>query len=259
MLYENLIVEIREKDKMGKVVINKPKRMNALDLSTLLEIQDALDLLTKDSKVRVIVLTGAGEKAFVAGADIKELVKMEPMDYYRFSQALMGTVQKVIGLEKPVIAAVNGVAYGGGLTLARACDLVIASTNAKFSQPEINLGFYGGAFGMHKYIGKARTYELVLLGESIGADIAEQWGLVNWVVPPNELEVEVLRIVHKLIEKSPLALRAAKENLRVSLEERMDTSGDYQTNLVSILFLSEDVKQGVRAFLEKRRANYRNA
>lgn len=112
---------------------------------------------------------------------------------------------------------------------------------------------------MHKYIGKARTYELVLLGESIGADVAEQWGLVNRVVPPDQLEEEALKIAHKLIEKSPLALKAAKENLRISLEGRMDTAGDYQTNLVSTLFSSEDVKEGVRAFIEKRRANFKGA
>lgn len=235
------------------LTFNRPERLNALTPDLLADLQGALDQAAADPGVRAVVLTGAGDRAFVAGADVKEVARMGALDFRRLSSLIMGTVQKIMTLPKPVVGAVNGHALGGGLSMARACDVVVAVEDARFGQPEIHLGIYGGSFGLHHYVGKARAYELVLLGESITAAEAERIGLINRAVPRSGFRAAVREVLEKLLAKSPLALAHAKAALKASLEHGMQLGGEFQTENVSLLFAGPDQREAVQAFLEKRR------
>jgi enoyl-CoA hydratase len=257
MTYQNILVETS--NRISILTINRPEKRNALNQATRDEIVDALESLEKSSESRVLVITGAGDKAFIAGADINEfegrtaLTQREAMKGLRVFAAIEE-------FPKPVIAMINGFCLGGGLETALACDIRIASDTAKLGQPEINLGIIPGGGGtqrLTRLVGEGKAMEIILTGEAIDAAHAREIGLVNQVVPASELRNTVLQLAARIAEKSPVALRMAKEavksaartNLREGLEREMD--------LFCLTFGSEDKAEGVRAFLEKRKADFK--
>jgi enoyl-CoA hydratase len=257
MTYQNILVETS--NRITILTINRPDKRNALNQATRDEMVHALDLLETSPESHVLVITGAGDKAFIAGADINEfegrtaLMQREAMKGLRIFTAIED-------FPKPVIAMINGFCLGGGLELALACDIRIASDTAKLGQPEINLGIIPGGGGtqrLTRLVGEGKAMEIILTGDSIDATHAKEIGLVNQVVPATDLRTTALGLAGRIAEKSPIALRMAKEavksaarmNLREGLEREMD--------LFSLTFGSEDKAEGVRAFLEKRKADFK--
>ena len=255
--YEFLIFERNEN--YAKIIINRPEVMNALNLKVREEIMDALSQAEKDDGVRALVLTGAGEKAFSAGADIKMFQTMTPFLAKEYLKISKGASNKIENYPKPVIAAVNGYAIGGGLELAMSCDIIIASDNAKFGQGEINVGIIPGVGGtqrLPRMVGIKRAKEMIFTGDLIDAKKALEIGLVNQVVPQSELLKSVENLVSKIALKSPLILRLAKEALNRSSAGLKDGL-DYESTLFSLCFSSKDQKEGASAFLEKRKPNFK--
>jgi len=245
-------IDLARQGPVARITLNRPDRLNALTVGLLKELQAALAGLAADPQTRVVVLTGAGDQAFVAGADIKELAAMSAPQFRDLSLEIMRTIQQIMAHPQPVIGALNGHALGGGLALARACDIVVAVEDAWLGQPEINLGIYGGSFGLHLYIGKVRAWEMVLLGESVTARQAEAMGLINRAVPREALWAAVDGLVDKLLAKSPAALAQAKRSLKVSLEHGMELGGWYQAENVSLLLDGPEQREAMQAWLEKR-------
>jgi enoyl-CoA hydratase len=257
MAYEHVLV-----DRDGAVLIvtiNRPKVLNALNAQTLDELTHAVDAAAADPTVRAIVLTGAGEKSFVAGADINELAVQTPVggrEHARRGQALFDRLER---LGKPVIAAVNGFALGGGCELAMACTLRIASDAAKFGQPEVNLGLipgYAGSQRLPRLVGRGRALELLLTGATIDAQDAWRMGLVNRVVPAAELMTEARALAQVFASKAPIAVRYILEAVRGGLEMSFADAEDYEATLFGLVSTSEDMREGTRAFLEKRKPTF---
>lgn len=239
---------------VATLTINRPDKLNALNAATRREIIDALHEYEKDPAVRVVVLTGAGEKAFIAGADISEFAGRTPVDQYQ----LMGgkTVFQVADMfPKPIIAAINGFCLGGGCELAMACDIRIAADKAKLGQPEVNLGIMPGAGGtqrLPRLVGLGTAYKLLYTGELIRADEALRIGLVDEVVPAAELADHVGKLASTIAEKSPVALGMIKAAVRASVRTPLDEGLHQERTLFGLLFSSEDKAEGVDAFLNKR-------
>jgi enoyl-CoA hydratase len=258
MEYANLLICIEEG--IAQVSINRPKALNALNSETLRELQQAFDALAIEVSVRVIVLTGVGEKAFVAGADIVEMQRMNALEGRAFAhlgQKMMETIEK---MGKPVIAAINGFALGGGCELAMACDIRLAASNAKFGQPEVNLGVTPGFSGtqrMARLIGKGRAKELIFTGEMIDAQEAYRIGLVNKVLPCEELIVAAHEMAKKIAGKGPVAISFCKDSINKGLEMDLDKAGAYEAELFGLCFATDDLQEGMSAFLEKRTANFK--
>ncbi len=253
MSYKNLLVE--KKESIGWITFNRPQVLNALDAESRRELIDALDELEKDPEVRVVVLTGAGDRAFCAGADVRMFVDITPTQAKEYVQLAKAATRKIETLKKPVIAAVNGFAMGGGCEIALACDIVVAARNAKFGQTEINVGLIPGAGGtqrLPRIIGLRKAKELIFTGELLDANEALELGLVNRVVDFPDLVPAVQQIAQKLKEKSPLILRFAKECVNKSIESNLQTGLALESELFSFCFSTEDQKEGVTAFLEKR-------
>lgn len=255
--YEFLIFERHEN--YARIIINRPEVMNALNLKVREEIIDALYHAESDDNVRALVLTGSGEKAFSAGADIKMFQTMTPFLAKQYLKISKGASNRIENFPKPVIAAVNGYAIGGGLELAMSCDIIIASDNAKFGQGEINVGIIPGVGGtqrLPRMVGIKRAKEMIFTGDLIDAKKALEIGLVNQVVPQSELMKSVENLVSKIALKSPLILRLAKEALNRSSAGLKDGL-DYESTLFSLCFSSKDQKEGASAFLEKRKPNFK--
>jgi enoyl-CoA hydratase len=258
MAYENILVEKREG--IGYITINRPKVLNALSIKTVLELMDAFEAMGTDDEVRAVILTGSGEKSFVAGADIPEFQNLTPdgaRDYAMRGQKLLNIIER---LGKPVIAAVNGFALGGGCEIAMACTIRVASDNAKLGQPEVGLGLipgYGGTQRLPRLVGKGRAYEMILTGRPIDAARAEKIGLVNKVVPQADLIVECEKIAKAIAKQAPLAIKycleAADRGLNMSLDDGLALEAD----LFGLVFGSDDVREGVEAFVEKRKADFK--
>lgn len=256
-------VELRKEDQVATLVINSPP-VNALSSEVTAELMQHLEELTRDNEVRVVILTGAGDKAFVAGADIKEfpiLFQGKAGLAAEFALAGHKMFNALDNFPKPVIAAVNGLALGGGCELALACDLRIAADTAQFGLPEIKLGLFPGGGGtqrLPRLVGEAKAKELMYLGDSISAHEALQIGLVNRVVPSQELAAETMKLAQKMASRPGVALnlikQAVKRGSQVSLEEGLKIEAD----LFDRVFLTEDVKEGVMAFIEKRKANFKH-
>lgn len=254
--YETITVEKREK--VAVITINRPDKLNALNKSVHAEGVAALDELRRDDSVRVVVITGAGEKSFIAGADISEFEGQTPVTQRNLflEKTLFNSIDT---FPKPVIAMINGFCLGGGCELALACDIRIASENARFGQPEINLGIIPGGGGtqrLTRLIGEGRAMELILSGDMIDAAKAHQYGLVNHVHPLAELEAKTLELAAKIAEKAPIALQMAKEAVKFASKSNLDEGLRREVDLFAICFSTADKEEGVSAFLEKRKPNF---
>ena len=249
-------------DKRGAVAvltINRPDKLNALNMRVHQEGVAALDELKRDDSVRVVVLTGAGEKAFIAGADISEFVDATPAaqrDLFN-ERTLFNTIDT---FPKPVVAMINGFCLGGGNELALACDIRVASDRSKFSQPEINLGIMcggGGTQRLARLIGEGRAMELCLLGDMIDAETAHRFGLLNHVFPVEKLEEETMKLANNIAEKAPIALQLTKDAVKFASKSNLDEGLRREVDLFAICFSTEDKKEGVAAFLEKRKPEFK--
>jgi len=256
--YSNILYE--KKGPVAWITLNRPQVLNALNPATFLELEGAFKEAEADPEVKVVVVTGAGGKAFCAGLDLKEIVDKSPMEARELSRLGHRVFKLIENLSKPVIAAVNGYALGGGMELSLSCDLVIASEDAIFSQAEVNVGVtpgWGATQRLWRMVGVRKAKELVLTGDRITAVEAEKIGLVNKVVPPDKLKEEAEALALKLAEKSPVVLRIAKEQVNQSLENTLSAGLDYEAELWSLLFSTYDAREGVKAFLEKRKPSYK--
>lgn len=251
--YETITVERR--GAVAVLTINRPDKLNALSSAVHREGIAALDELRGDDSVRVLVVTGSGEKAFIAGADISEFAGHTPITQRAVFQerTLFNSIDT---FPKPVIAMVNGFCLGGGNELALACDIRMASETARFSQPEINLGIMPGGGGtqrLTRLVGEGRSMELVLTGDMIDAATAEKIGLVNHVYPADQLEAETMKLAEKIAEKAPIALALCKEAIKFASRSNLDEGLRREVDLFALCFSTEDKKEGVAAFLEKRK------
>jgi enoyl-CoA hydratase len=251
--FENILVEKR--DKVAVITINRPDKLNSLSSGVHIDGVRALDELKTDDSVRVVVITGAGSKAFVAGADIGEFAGHTPITQRAQFQerTLFNTIDS---FPKPVIAMINGFCLGGGNELALACDLRVCSENARFSQPEINLGIMcggGGTQRLARLIGEGRAMEMVLTGDMIDAATALKFGLVNYVFTAEELETKTMEFAAKIAEKAPIALALTKEAVKFASRSNLDEGLRREVDLFALCFATEDKAEGVAAFLEKRK------
>ena len=241
------------------LTINRPRVLNALNAPTIAELGRAIDQARDDAAIRVVVITGAGDRAFVAGADINELASQTPVagrEHARRGQALFNRIER---LGKPVIAAVNGFALGGGCELAMACTIRLASDTAKFGQPEINLGLmpgYAGSQRLPRLVGRGRALELLLTGATIAAEEAWRIGLVNRVVPAGDLMAEARGLAQAIAAKAPIAVRYILEAVAGGLDMPLDDAQDYEATLFGLVATTDDMREGTRAFLEKRKPEF---
>ena len=255
MAYEHIILEFDSA--LATLTFNRPKAMNALNGALIKELSIALDKIDANEDVRVLILTGAGDKAFVAGADINELATFNPLEAKLFSQQGHRTLHKLQNLSIPVIAAVNGYALGGGTEIALACDFIYASKNAKFGLPEITLGIvpgFGGTQRLPRLIGKNLAKELVFTGKMISAQEAMQMGIVNQIHEAASLMESVQTTAKIMATKGKASLRAAKEAINRGLDVDLRTACEIEIDAFSLCMASADAKEGTRAFLEKRKA-----
>jgi len=258
MEFKNILYE--KSEGIATITINRPEKLNAMDQETVQEILSALDDAEKDENIRVVVITGAGDRAFSAGADISGMKGRTPLDSRKSSQLGQQPMNRVEDLEKPVIAAINGYALGGGLELAMACDFRIASENARLGQPEINIGLvpgWGGTQRLPRFVGKALAKEMIFTGRMIDAKIAEQHGLVNKVVPAAQLKSAVQELATELLNKPPVAIKVAKQLINNSTETNLRIGLTHESEAFGILGSTEDFKEGTTAFLEKRKPKFK--
>ncbi|MBG9588424.1 enoyl-CoA hydratase/isomerase family protein [Cytobacillus firmus] len=256
MDFNNILV--RAEEGIGFIIINRPELRNALNIDTLLEIETALDNMRDDEDIRVIIFTGAGEKSFAAGADISQLSKRTMIDALKPN--MTATYRKIEDYEKPTIAAINGYALGGGLELALACDIRVASLNAKVGLPEVGLGIMPGAGGtqrLSRIIGKGKAMELILTGDVITAAEAERLNLISKAVPQEELIETAKGYARRISVKGPLALRMAKAAVNRGADMEMETALYLEKLAQTILIGSEDKLEGTQAFLEKRTPQFK--
>lgn len=248
-------LKIEKDGKIATITINRPEALNALNREVLLELDSIVGEISLQEDINAVIITGAGNKAFVAGADIAAMRNMTPLEAKEFALLGQSVFAKIENLNKPVIAAVNGYALGGGCELAMACDLRIASENAKFGQPEVKLGItpgFGGTQRLLWLVGKARAKELIYTGGMIEAQKAKEWGLVNEVVPQEELLAKAKDMAQKIIANSPVAVRLSKEAINKGLELFMSLTCAYEAEIFADCFAAEDQKIGMDAFLNKK-------
>ncbi|WP_027389657.1 enoyl-CoA hydratase/isomerase family protein [Chrysiogenes arsenatis] len=257
MTFQNLLVVTD--DSIATVTINRPQALNALNAEVISELEMAISALQNDEAVRVIILTGAGEKSFVAGADIKAMAQMSASESRAFAHAGQRTVSLMQQGAKPIIAAANGFALGGGLELALACDFIYASAKAKFGLPEVGLGVipgFGGTQNLTRRIGAGRAKELIFTGRVISAEKALAWGIVNEVCPPEALLATVLDVAREIATKGPLAVSRAKEAVQSGANMALDDAYRLEAALFGTLFATDDQREGMNAFIEKRPATF---
>lgn len=256
-MYENILVD--RDGPLAFITLNRPKVLNAMNRKTKVEVLGALEELEGDDGVRVVIFRGAGEKAFVAGADIKEFQGPRPMEQ-REDRRQLQFYERVAAFPKPIIAMIGGYCLGGGCELALACDLRVASRSSKIGQPEINLGLLpggGGSQRLPRLVGEGKALQLVLTGDIISAEEARAIGLVEEVYPDEELEARTKELALTIAEKSPVALRLAKEAVRAAARMDLDAGLEYEATLFSLLFSTEDKEEGVKAFLDKRKPKFK--
>ncbi|MEN6324965.1 MAG: enoyl-CoA hydratase-related protein [Syntrophomonas sp.] len=258
MKYNNIL--LNKEDGIGFITINRPKQLNALDRPTVEELSQAIDLVTADDEIKVIILTGAGDKAFVAGGDITFLKSLTPIKAREFAAFGHAVLRKIESIPKPVIAAINGFCLGGGCELAMACDFSIASTKAKFGQPEVTLGVtagFGGTQRLPRLIGLGMARQLLYTGDTIDAEEAVRIGLVNAVVPDNELMNYVINIAKRIIAKGQMSVRFSKAAINNGMQTDIDRAMTIEADIFGLCFSTEDQKEGMNAFIEKRAPQFK--
>jgi len=253
MSYQNLLVEIR--DGIGRVTVNRPEKLNALNDRTMDELGEAFASLEADAQVGGVILTGAGPKAFVAGADIAELATQSPVEGRERSIRGQKVLDRIEGLGKPVVAAINGFALGGGLELALSCHMRVAAEGSRLGTPEVKLGImcgYAGSQRLPRLVGRGRALEILLTGEMITAEEALRIGLVNRVVPKDALVAEAEGLLRVMLQNGPVSLRFTLEAVRAGLEMPFDEAERLEATLFGLICTTADMKEGTGAFLEKR-------
>jgi enoyl-CoA hydratase len=251
----------REDDGLAVITLNRPDKLNALNAQTVRRLDSVLRDARDDDAIRAIIITGSGDKAFVAGADIGELSTMGPIDGIQVSRDGQDTFRMLERMPKPVIAAVNGFALGGGLELALACHIRVASSRAKFGLPEVRLGIipgYGGTIRLPRLVGRGRALELMLTGDMIGADEAYRIGLVNRVEEPDNLMTAARELARRITANGPIAIAMALESVDRGMSTTIDDALVLESNLFGLLASTDDMREGMLAFLEKRKAAFRN-
>ncbi|MHA1578423.1 MAG: enoyl-CoA hydratase/isomerase family protein [Candidatus Freyarchaeota archaeon] len=255
--YKDIVFE--RKPPIGWVTLNRPDKLNAITLTMMEELSDVMDKLWDDEEIRVLVIIGAGDRAFCAGADITMFQGQKPNSIFHIIRKIVDVTQKVEKFPKPVVAAINGFALGGGCEIAISCDFRIASEKAQFGQPEIRLGIIPGAGGtqrLSRLIGLGRAKELCMLGDRIPADEAYRIGLVNKVVPADKFREEVENFANRLAEGPPIALKMAKYACNFGTQVPLDIGLLLESGVFGVLFGTEDMVEGTTAFLEKRKAKF---
>ena len=260
MGYENILFEAA--DGVGVLTFNRPKALNALTTNTLEEVKEVVESIALAREIRVLVLTGAGDKAFVAGADIAGFQTLNPLQARHFAELGQGVFFKLEHLPQPVIACVNGFALGGGCEIAMACDFIYASEKARFGQPEVNLGLipgFGGTQRLARMVGRAKAKELCMTGEAIDAQQARELGLVAKVFPAEQLLEETLKAAKLLAGKAPGVLRSIKQVINRGLDVDLKTGCAIEAEAFGLCFASQDAQEGVSAFLEKRKPSFKGS
>ncbi len=258
MAYETLLVETQER--ICTVKVNRPKALNALNPQVLEDLIQAFEKINADEQVGAVLLTGEGEKAFVAGADIAAMKEMNALDARRFCELGHRAMNTVETCRKPVVAAVHGFCLGGGMELALSCDFIYASENAKLGLPEVNLGLFpgfGGTQRLARLVGRARAKELVFTARMISADEALQMGIVNRVLTPDVLMEEVGKTLREILSKGPVAVELAKRVINQGTDLDLNSGLTLEASTFPLIFATEDRIEGVTAFLEKRKAQFR--
>jgi len=261
MGYQNIRYEV-DADGVALVTFDRPKVLNALDARTVDELADAVGQVERDRAVRALVLTGAGDRAFVAGADIGAMSAMSPLEARRFAEAGHATLARLEALPIPTVAAVNGYALGGGCEVAMGCDLVYASDRARFGQPEVSLGIipgFGGTQRLTRRVGIMRALELVLTGDAVDAARAREIGLALEVVPAAELLGFARAQARKIAARGPVAIAAAKRIVREGADADLRTANELERQAFAALFGTKDAREGMRAFVEKRSPRFEGA
>jgi len=253
------VIQFETKEGIATLTINRPDKLNALNDAVIEELSEAVATIETDDTIRGVLVTGAGPKAFVAGADIAELATQGPLSGKERSLAGQAVFRRLERCGKPVIAAVNGFALGGGCELAMACHFRLASENAKFGQPEVKLGIgpgYGGTVRLPRLVGKGRALELLLTGDMIDAQEAYRIGLVNRVVPADELMPQAEKLLRRILANGPIAVRLCLEAVETGLDLSVDESSLLEANHFGLIASTEDMREGMAAFLEKRSAAF---
>ena len=256
----NVLLDIVEPS-IYRLTLNRPKALNALNQATIAELGVALSTVAADRYARVLLLTGAGDKAFVAGADIRAMQEMSPIEGQRFARDTMAVFRQLETLPIPVIAVVNGYALGGGCELAMSCDWILAAETAVFGQPEVNLGLtpgFGGTQRLTRLVGRARAMELITTGRQLKADEALRWGLVNHVFPAEQLMDEAMAMARQIATKAPIAVRLSKEAVQRGQDLDLDNACQFEAQVFGLAFSTDDKREGVAAFLEKRNPSFIN-
>lgn len=257
MAYENINYTVE--NGIATIAINRPKALNALNLATLTELKDVVEKIAVDKAVQVVVITGAGEKSFVAGADIVEMSTKNAVEGRVWGQVGQNIFTEIENLPQPVIAAVNGFALGGGCELACACDIRYASENAKFGQPEVGLGItpgFGGTQRLTRVVGRGHAKELIYTASIIDAQEALRIGLVNKVVPQAELMDAVMKLAKTITKKAPVAVQLAKAAINRGINCDVVTGISYEAEVFGLCFATADQKEGMKAFIEKRKPTF---
>ncbi|NLB51638.1 MAG: short-chain-enoyl-CoA hydratase [Syntrophomonadaceae bacterium] len=257
MQFENLILE--KQDRIATIYINRPKALNALNTDTLLELKDAVNQIKTDDSIDLLIITGSGDKAFVAGADIAFMQNLTAMEGRAFGALGQKVFMAVESLEKPVIAAVNGFALGGGCELAMCCDFRIASTKARFGQPEVGLGItpgFGGTQRLPRLVGMGMAKQLLMTADIIGAQEAKRIGLVNEVTEPEELINTVKNIAERILSKGQLAVRLTKAAVNEGTQADINRAMTIEADAFGLCFSTADQKEGMNAFIEKRKPEF---
>lgn len=254
MEFKNVILE--KEGKLAILTINRPKALNALNAETVKDIEMAIEDLSQDNNIQVVILTGSGKKSFVAGADIKEMKDMNVMDGRKWALYANGVFRKIETLNKPIIAAVNGYALGGGCEISMACDIRLASKNAKFGQPESGLGItpgFGGTQRLARHVGMGIAKEMIYTAKLIDAEEAHRIGLVNKVVEQDQLLDEAKKLANAIMKNAPIAVKLCKQAINRGMQVDIDTAVTFESELFGECFSTEDQTEGMEAFVEKRK------